>query len=72
MNSLLYLMEEQAKKIFRSFGLAKEQGYSYVNVIEKFEKHFTPTKKIIYERHTFFTRYQQNNYRVEFSRRLAS
>ncbi|GBM99266.1 hypothetical protein AVEN_272121-1 [Araneus ventricosus] len=57
-NSLLYIMEEQAEDIFSSFGLSETEQDDFDIVLKKFNDHFVAKKNTIFERSQFNKRAQ--------------
>ncbi|GBM05999.1 hypothetical protein AVEN_49390-1 [Araneus ventricosus] len=52
-NSLLYIMGEQAEDIFSSFGLSETEQADFDTVLKKFNDHFVVKKNTIFERAQF-------------------
>ncbi|GBO34013.1 Transposon Ty3-I Gag-Pol polyprotein [Araneus ventricosus] len=57
-NSLLYIMGEQAEDIFSSFGLSETEQDDFDIVLKKFNDHFVVKKNTIFERAQFNKRVQ--------------
>ncbi|GBO26978.1 hypothetical protein AVEN_29996-1 [Araneus ventricosus] len=57
-NSLLYIMGEQAEDIFSSFGLSETEQDDFNIVLKKFNDHFVVKKNTIFERAQFNKRVQ--------------
>lgn len=57
-NSLIYIMGEQAEDIFQSFTLNDEQKKSFDFVMNAFESHFVVKTNVIFERARFNSRCQ--------------
>ncbi|GBN60288.1 hypothetical protein AVEN_49034-1 [Araneus ventricosus] len=57
-NSLLYIMGEQAEDIFSSFGLCETEQDDFDIVLKKFNDHFVVKKNTIFERAQFNKRVQ--------------
>jgi hypothetical protein len=52
-NTLVYLMGEQAEDLLNSFKLSEADGKKYETVKKRFEDHFVLKKNVIFERAKF-------------------
>jgi hypothetical protein len=64
-NTLIYLMGDQADDILLSFTLTDEEKKKYDSVLEKVERHFIIRRNTIYERAKFNSRVQQEGEPIE-------
>ncbi|BES88287.1 Hypothetical protein NTJ_01092 [Nesidiocoris tenuis] len=61
---LLTLIGQQGMNIFNSFAV-DEDSVKYVDLVKRFETHFTPKKNVTFERHRFLTRRQKDNESID-------
>ncbi|KAL3245017.1 hypothetical protein MRX96_018409 [Rhipicephalus microplus] len=59
-DTLLYIMGEQAEEIYPTFALSEENSKKFDAVVELFHEYFIPQHSIIFERAKFNTRLQQD------------